>query len=121
MICFYTKKQEQWEQEEFQSSHGTLMEEYKLNGKLVPKKLILILILSFFLRRLIFVLVIFYLEDLSFQLFVQMGCTMGILVMLLSLKPYASPKGQRLEVFNELTILALNYVLFFFTDVIESA
>ena len=46
---------------------------------------------------------------------------MGILVMLLSLKPYASPKGQRLEVFNELTILALNYVLFFFTDVIESA
>ena len=46
------------------------MEEYKLNGKLVPKKLILILILSFFLRRLIFVLVIFFLEDLSFQLFV---------------------------------------------------
>ena len=121
LVCFYGAKKDKWNDDNFQETSGALLEDYKLNSKVVPKTFILIMVVSFFVRRLIFVIGIFYLESLSLNLFLQMSCTFAVLVLLLALKPLADTKSQRLEVFNECTILALNYILLFFSDAIDTA
>ena len=121
LVCFYAVKKDKWNDDNFQQTSGALLEDYKLNSKVLPKTWVLIVVFSFFVRRLIFVLGIFYLESLSLNLFLQMSCTMAVLVLLLALKPLAESKAQRLEVFNECTILALNYILLFFSDAIGTA
>ena len=47
--------------------------------------------------------------------------TMVVLTILLGIKPLADPRCNKIEVFNEITVLSLTYMLIFFTDIVGEA
>ena len=47
--------------------------------------------------------------------------TMVVLAILLAIKPLEDPRSNMIEVFNEITILSLIYILVFFTDIVGDA
>ena len=47
--------------------------------------------------------------------------TMVVLTILLGIKPLADPRSNKIEVFNEITVLSLTYMLVFFTDIVGEA
>ena len=47
--------------------------------------------------------------------------TMVMLAILLAIKPLEDPRSNAIEVFNEITVLSLVYILIFFTDIIGEA
>ena len=76
----------------------------------------------YFLRRAIFVITIYLLEEhLWLQITIQMLSTLVVLITLLATKPLESKRSNRIEVFNECTILGLIYLLSCFTDLIPDA
>ena len=46
---------------------------------------------------------------------------MVVLTILLGIKPLADPRSNKIEVFNEITVLSLTYMLIFFTDIVGEA
>ena len=63
LIYHFYKKRPEWQEDSFKEKHGTMFEGLKTNSELVPKSVVLFMILSFFLRRIIFVAALFLFED----------------------------------------------------------
>ena len=122
LLCFYLRRKDNWSDERFQETHGTLFEGLKIESKVVSKKMIVLYIMSFFLRRVAFVMTVIFMQDyIWFALCVQMYFTFGLLVLLFTWKPLEDKREFRVEVFNELTILLLSYTLISFTNFIHDA
>ncbi len=54
------------------------------------------------------------------QLFVQFFCCLLMLLFFTDVNPMNQPFLNKMEIFNELTLLILSYFLFFFTDFVPS-
>ena len=102
----YFKNHSEWPTDNFQTKHGALFEGVKLQSKLVSNGAVLFYIMSFFLRRIAFVIALFLFDKTVWaQLTLLMLSTMTILITYLHLKPLEDKKAQRIEIFNELTML----------------
>ena len=81
---------------------------------LISKQAVLFYVMSFFLRRIVFVMALFLFEQKAWiQLVLLMLSTLVMLVIYLHFKPLEDPRAQKMEIFNELTMLALLYILVF--------
>ena len=47
--------------------------------------------------------------------------TMVVLAILLGIRPLEDSRSNKIEVFNEITVLSLTYMLIFFTDIMGEA
>ena len=73
-------------------------------------------------RRAIFVATVIYLADFTWaQLAIQNFVSLGAVIFIMWYKPMRSNRANRVEVFNECTILLLNYLLMCFTDFVPDA
>lgn len=77
-----------------------------------------ILLMSLFvLRRLIYAANIVFLTGNTFwQLTCQIVCSILMLLFLIKVKPLNEPLLNRIEIFNEVTLLTCSYFLYNFTD-----
>ena len=81
-------------------------------SKLIP----IIYGMTFFIRRIAFVLSIMFLSEyLLWQLSIQIVNSLVIIIMLLVWKPLNSTFANIKEVFNEFTILLMSYIILSFT------
>ena len=77
--------------------------------------------MSYFVRRILFVVALFLFEASVWpQIAIMMLSTMVMLVIYLHFKPLEDPKAQKIEILNELTMLATLYILVFFTDLTDA-
>lgn len=63
MFCFYRKKLNNWTDDTFQDRYGALLDGTKNNSKTITKGMLLFYITLYFLRRMIFVICVFLLEE----------------------------------------------------------
>ena len=99
--------------QDFFKAYGSLCEEIRFEHKLA-----LLFNLLFLLRRVVFILTVTLLVDypvLQLQVFMLMSLLM--LIYLVHVKPFTEQSCNRLECFNELTILAVGTCLPMFTDI----
>ena len=119
IMLFFYKRQDKWTDKDFDEKYGGLIEGTRVQSKTVSKGAILAYLLTYFARRGIFTFSVFILSDyLWLQLAIQMICSLCVLSILLYVRPFSDPRLQRLEVFNEITILGLSYMLAAFSDMI---
>ena len=79
------------------------------------------LVSMFVFRRLIYAMNIVFLKGSTVaQLFVQFFCCLMMLLFFIDVNPLNQPFLNRIEIFNEITLLVLSYFLFFFTDFVPS-
>ena len=82
----------------------------------------LVVPLMFFLRRLVFILVVIeYREFLWGQLALQSFISVGMCIYLQWYKPFDSKFTDNMETFNEATVVVLTYFLFCFTDFVPES
>ena len=63
MFCLYKKKLDNWSEDDFQDKYGALLDGTKSNSKTITRPKLLFYISLYFLRRVIFVMCVFLLED----------------------------------------------------------
>ena len=79
------------------------------------------LVSLFVFRRLIYALNIVFLQGSTVaQLFVQFFCCLLMLLFIIDVNPLNQPFLNRIEIFNEVTLLILSYFLFFFSDFVPN-
>lgn len=84
-----------------------------------PKREALVYPLVFFLRRYSAIIVLTVpTESMLAQIHLHMFLTGFVVYYLISFAPYYEPKQNRLETFNELTVLLASYPLLMFTGVV---
>ena len=62
LFGFYFKQRERWSDQDFQDRHGTLFDGLRTKSKLVSKAMILVYIAAYFIRRVIFIISILFLQ-----------------------------------------------------------
>lgn len=109
---FLRKYKEKLMDEEFKGRFESLY----LNVDIDIDKSILLMSL-FVLRRLIYAANIVFLTGNTFwQLTCQIVCSILMLLFLIKVKPLNEPLLNRIEIFNEVTLLTCSYFLYNFTD-----
>lgn len=75
----------------------------------------------FLLRRLAFAGSVVYGPNAVFQAYVQVALSLSLVYFLVSVSPYDDPLLNGMEIFNEVTLLALAYFMFLFSDFVPDA
>ena len=75
----------------------------------------------FYLRRLLFSICCVYLINYPvFQIQLYMAFSLANLIFIIIAKPFTTKKANYTEIYNEVTILAVSFVLFSFTDFVPN-
>ena len=99
-----------------QSNYGALLSGTKLNAK-QKSKWNLLLPAFLFGRRISFTFAALLFDDFLWaQIVMMISFSIGILIFLVSAKPFESYFATKIEVFNEATLVMLSYGLMMFTD-----
>ena len=117
VVIFIKTKYERLDDKHFKEKYDSLYEEYEIR-----KRSSIYFIGYFFLRRLIFSAVCVYLIDYTtfqIQLYIFLSLTNLIFVKLAH--PYETISANRIETFNELTILAVGIHMYIFTDFVDDS
>lgn len=110
-IIFYIKKFPKWTDDRFTDRYGAFYDGLRTN-----KLSSIIYHVFFVIRRLAFALVaIFGSEYIFLQIWTLLLTSTLQLTYLFTCQPFESPFMHNIEVFNELTTIALSYVLFLFS------
>jgi hypothetical protein len=75
----------------------------------------------FLLRRLFFSLLVIFLPNTCTQLLVMVLSSLLMISFIISVKPLSEPYLNRMEIFNESTLLVSTYFMFLFTDFVDDA
>lgn len=82
---------------------------------------VLLWCLLFFMRRICFVAAIFIFNELPyFQILLFMGPNFAVLLCLILVNPLPSKSENRLEIFNNWTLVCMSYVLLFMTEIADT-
>lgn len=115
LACVYLCK---FSQMDGGTTYGVLLDGTKVKLK-SKSRWLLVNPAFFFCRRIAFTLTVFLIRDnLIVQLGSHFGFSIAMTLNLLIVKPYATPFANRMEVFNECTIIMLSYWLLCFTDLV---
>ena len=113
VLAFYALKFAKWEDEDFDSKYGTIFEGLRRN-----QRSSLLYPFFFAFRRVLLTLVIVLAADLLFlQLFSQLFTLSIQIWYLATYEPFEEPLMQKLEIFNEFTMIGLIYCVMSFSPV----
>ena len=116
MIIQYARKVNDWNREEFKARYGTLLENSNLEYK-GSKWLVLLVPMSYFLRRLLFCLVLVFWVDVFWpQVAIQLMASTCIIILLQWNRTLTSNFATNMETFNEVISLIILYILLCFSD-----
>jgi hypothetical protein len=107
IFCYFLCKFKVWEEEDFEESVGSVLE-----GLRKDTRTAVFYPVFFMFRRTVFaVQAIYFGDQFSFQINLQIILTMVQICFLLNFKPFDNPLMQRLEVMNETFTLVLMYIV----------
>ena len=123
VICMlWWRRRENWNSEDFKAKYGSLLQGVALDSKSLGMKSMLAVPIFFFIRRLLLTGAIILFNDYAqAQLMLMFSLSMIYLSFLLRTMPLASRRANQLEIFNEITMLMLLYILLLFTQFVPSA
>ena len=116
LMVFACRNSNKIKEDSYKNRCGALFEGFSLNKKVYPKSILVHPVL-FFGRRIVVVLTAVKLGGFLWaQLTIHISTSLLTAAYELYFKPLASPRGMRMEIMNECTILILCYLLFCFTE-----
>ena len=120
LTVFYCRSFKALTEVHFTKRYGAGLDGVNLVKKVSPKS-ILAYPVTFFSRRILFVVSAVYFEDFIWaQIAIIMMISVFMVMYLIHYKPMNSPFSNRMEVMNECTIIMLLYGLMCFTDFVPS-
>lgn len=123
LVYHFIKNWQRVREKEFIEKYGTFVDGLNLSKEANKTKCGLLNVpILFLLRRVAFTLSIFFLKKyLWTQLLVQTLFSVGIFSLYQRYRPHDSLTALRIESFNEVTVIALNDLLYCFTDFVPRA
>ena len=121
MIVLSWRRHEVWNLPNFNAKYGSLLAGIALNNNKISKLTILMIPTAFFLRRVLLVVTILFVNSFVLSMTLMQATSVGYLGFLLRTMPLDSRRANFTEVFNEICTLLLLYTIMLFTHFVPEA